>query len=428
MIRKILGLFILFSNVIYGQESTSSPYSYFHTGLRKYQNTIENKSMGELNVYADSIHLNLVNPASLSKLGLTTYTIGASHYFTNLSTNTNRAETQTTNFDYIAVGLPIAKKLGVSFGLSPYSVVGYDLRNTRLTTDPNNSQTITRIESASWFGEGNLNKVFISAGLEVYKNLSVGASFNYFFGRLTHNYALNDTNVSFQANEEKNSDLNGLNATLGLYHFAKVNKKLTLHSSLTYTPKTTLTDNYTNEIFLSLNNTTSAIETPIEVKASQKIDLPSVLNFGLAIGEEKKWLLGGEFTSKQAPINSFRFNALNNVTFETANKFNVGGYFIPKYNSFSSYWSRVTYRAGFRYENLGFKVQNQSITDIGINFGLGIPLKRSSSAFVNFSNINVNFEYGQRGTRNANLIKEDYFSMSLSISFNDKWFEKRKYN
>jgi hypothetical protein len=88
----------------------------------------------------------------------------------------------------------------------------------------------------------------------------------------------------------------------------------------------------------------------------------------------------------------------------------------------------VTYRAGFRYENLGFKVQNQSITDIGINFGLGIPLKRSSSAFVNFSNINVNFEYGQRGTRNANLIKEDYFSMSLSISFNDKWFEKRKYN
>jgi hypothetical protein len=153
-----------------------------------------------------------------------------------------------------------------------------------------------------------------------------------------------------------------------------------------------------------------------------------MFNVGFAIGEEKKWLIGTEFTTQNAVENGNRFTNINNSSFERANKFNVGGYFIPQYNSFSSYWSRVTYRAGMRYENLGLMVNDQSINDFGITFGLGIPLRRYSDAFANFSNINIGFEYGRRGTKNSNLIQEDYFNISLSLSFNDKWFQRRKYN
>jgi hypothetical protein len=418
MTKYISVFFLIISAVVFGQQSSSSPYSYHHLGLRKYQNTIENKSMGELNVYADSIHLNLVNPASLSKLALTNYTVGATQNFTTLSTNSGEGETQRTTFDYIAVGLPIAKKLGVSFGISPFTNVGYDFIQIQTL---NNISVITNNT-----GDGNINKVFLSTGYEVYKNLSVGLSFQYYFGRLTHSFVKSNFTTSLDfisgANEENIASINGINAQIGLYHFTKLNKKLTLHSSLTFSPKAELDNEFSRTISIS----TTQILTP--QISQRKIDLPAMFNVGFAIGEEKKWLIGTEFTTQNAVENGNRFTNINNSSFERANKFNVGGYFIPQYNSFSSYWSRVTYRAGMRYENLGLMVNDQSINDFGITFGLGIPLRRYSDAFANFSNINIGFEYGRRGTKNSNLIQEDYFNISLSLSFNDKWFQRRKYN
>ncbi|WP_313791273.1 hypothetical protein [Lacinutrix neustonica] len=45
-----------------------------------------------------------------------------------------------------------------------------------------------------------------------------------------------------------------------------------------------------------------------------------------------------------------------------------------------------------------------------------------------FSNANIGFEIGQRGTTNANLIQENFIKVQLSLSLNDRWFDKRKYN
>ena len=38
---------------------TASPYSYYGIGSVKFKGTIENKSMGGLSIYNDSIHVNL---------------------------------------------------------------------------------------------------------------------------------------------------------------------------------------------------------------------------------------------------------------------------------------------------------------------------------------------------------------------------------
>jgi hypothetical protein len=81
----------------------------------------------------------------------------------------------------------------------------------------------------------------------------------------------------------------------------------------------------------------------------------------------------------------------------------------------------VTYRAGFNYENTGLIINNESINNYGITFGLGLPLGGS------FSNINVGFEYGKRGTTNSGLIEENYTNVFISLSLNDRWFVKRKY-
>ena len=84
----------------------------------------------------------------------------------------------------------------------------------------------------------------------------------------------------------------------------------------------------------------------------------------------------------------------------------------------------MTYRLGARYEESGLYIQNESIDEFGISFGLGLPLGRG------FSNANLTFEYGQRGTNNAGLVKEDFFKVGLSLSLNPlrPWFVPNKYN
>jgi hypothetical protein len=67
-------------------------------------------------------------------------------------------------------------------------------------------------------------------------------------------------------------------------------------------------------------------------------------------------------------------------------------------------------------------VKGQSIKDNALTFGLGMPLGGT------FSNVNIGFEFGQRGTTNADLVKENYANVSVGFSFNDRWFQKRKFD
>ena len=73
-------------------------------------------------------------------------------------------------------------------------------------------------------------------------------------------------------------------------------------------------------------------------------------------------------------------------------------------------------------EQTGLVINNQSIDEFGISFGVGLPVGRL------FSNANLGFEWGQRGTTSSNLAKETFFSFNVSLSVNDRWFEKRKFN
>jgi len=42
-----------------------------------------------------------------------------------------------------------------------------------------------------------------------------------------------------------------------------------------------------------------------------------------------------------------------------------------------------------------------------------------------FSNVNIGFELGSKGTTKNGLVKENFFNTFISLSLNDKWFEKR---
>lgn len=435
MIKKLVLVFIaVFAIQSYGQDGTASPYSFYGIGSLKFKGSVENRSMGGLGVYKDSIHVNFQNPATFAGNDLASFnnesrpvkfTVGGSHTNTKLSTETNSDKAQSSTFDYLALSIPVGK-FGFGFGLLPYTSVGYELE----TLDSDD-----RVDFR-YSGEGGLNKTFFTIAYQINKSLSIGVEMDYDFGNIQNNttnilYNEDGEPLQYYSKESNRSDLSGVNFNLGLHYQKMISDKLELQGSLTYSPEANLTsknERTLSTITLDFLSGTEFFQNILEIdlEASNleetNLTLPSKFSIGTGLGQPRKWFAGIDYTSQNT---SEFFNPLYDnagVTFEDASKLSIGGFYIPEYNSFSNYWKRATYRAGLRFENTGLNINNQSIKEFGMSFGVGLPVGNV------FSNANLGLEFGQRGTTNANLVKENFVSFQLSLSLNDRWFVKRKYD
>jgi hypothetical protein len=408
MIKKIIiSACFLLSLVSFAQEGTSSPYSFYGIGDIRFKGAAENRSMAGLSIMPDSIHINLQNPAGYSDLKLTSFALGGTYNTTNQKTNSKLGSARRTTLDYLAVGLPLGK-LGMGFGLIPYSSVGYKIKTV-------NEGGISKILE----GSGGMNKVFLGFGYKLGANLSIGADAQYNFGTIkTTSFEL-DSDITNGTSELNTAILSGINFNLGVMYQTKINEKMSLFSSLSYTPESTLASKNTREI-------SNSFDSPYIQDDARSLKLPSKLSFGAGVGEIRKWLIGAEI-SLQSTGNLVNFynevnNPAYNVVYGKSSKYSIGGYFIPNYKSYTSYAKRITYRGGLKYEKTGLVVNSESINDLGLTLGMGMPLSGT------FSNINFGFELGKKGTTAANLVQENYANINIGFSLNEKWFEKRKFN
>lgn len=434
MIKKLVIVLVAFFAVnAYAQESTASPYSFYGIGKLKFKGTVENRSMGGLSIYTDSIHVNLRNPAAYVGPNLKLwneenrpikFSVGASHNSLNLKADSGESKVNATTFDYLALSMPVGK-FGFGLGLVPYTAVGYKLEDSQ-----------DGVLQNRYRGEGGVNRAFFGLGYKISDKLSIGVDMNYNFGNIQNSviefvYDEDGTPVQYQTRENNRSDLSGLSFNIGLTYRTMINEKLELQAGLTYSPKSDISSiNERSFATIVINELTGQEFVLNEFDANLEADgldntdltLPSRFSFGGGIGEPRKWFLGAEYTR----INTSEFSnpivSIENANFVNASYVSFGGFYIPDYTSFSKYWKRVTYRAGIRFENTGLEVNNETINEFGISFGVGLPVGNV------FSNANLGFELGRRGTTNQNLIQENFFNVNISLSLNDRWFEKRKYN
>lgn len=421
MIKKLIVFAsILFSIASWSQENTASPYSYYGLGEIKFKGTEDARSMGGIGIVADSIHFNLLNPASYSKIKFSTFAIGSTSTFSTFETNGNSEKAKRTNLNYLAVGLPI-KKFGVSFGLMPYSAVGYKIESN----SHNDVDNTDRMKIST--GNGNINRLFIGSSYAINKKLSFGFNINYNFGVVETEFIETiyaPVELQLRTREKNNSNINGFSFNTGVYYSRNLSQKLKLNSSFVYSPEATLVSENSRNIATIFYNiyggeiiSLPTQDIPVE---DQKMKIPAKYTFGSGIGMDKKWFLGAEISFQENSKLRNRFKDINNATFENSTRISLGGYFVPKHDSFSNYFSRVIYRAGFRYENTGLVIRNESINDYGMTFGIGLP--------VGLSKINLGFEFGKKGTTSQGLVQENYFNLNIGLSLNDLWFRKREIN
>ncbi|MGC6432250.1 MAG: outer membrane protein transport protein [Jejuia sp.] len=435
MLRKLIIIFVAFLSLsCFSQQGTASPYSFYGIGSLKLKGTVENRSMGGLSIYTDSIHVNLRNPASFTGNNLLSlnnesrpvkYTVAGSYTTGQLkNTDSGTSNVSSTTFDYLALAFPVGK-FGVGLGLMPYTAVGYQLEAER-----EDGATTNRFD-----GQGGLNKAFLGVAYQITDNLSFGLNLQYNFGNIQNSaiefrFDEDDVPLLNQTRENNRSDLSGLNVDFGLSYKTMVTDNLELVTGLTYTPESNITSqnerSFSTVIVSNSGQETvrSTVDSDLEVQGLEETDLvlPAKFSIGAGIGQPRKWFVGAEYESQQ--ISNFE-NVLYQTAvtnYEDAYRFSLGGFYIPEYNAFSGYFKRLVYRAGLRFEKTGLIIEQESIDEFGISFGVGMPVGEF------FSNVNLGAEIGRRGTTNNNLIQENFINFQISLSLNDRWFQKRKYD
>ena len=415
--HKISIFFILISLFGYSQRSSYSPYSYFGVGETNFSATVENQMMGGNTAYYDSVHQNMNNAASMSKLKFVNYSIGVDLKNTSYLSESNNESSTAAAINYISVAIP-TKVLSFSFGIKPKTSVGYLLENDDKT------QTIAELNRFT--GSGGISNAFVSIGFELFKNWGIGVSSSYAFGNLNHYHTKILENIELYTRVSSESSVSGLDYNFSTVYQKTFNNKTTLYTSIVYQPEANYKSKNNQSIStINPNGNFGGDSEIIDLSAigldETNVKIPSSLSFGLGLGEDKKWYFGLNYLKTDEGGFKNELMALDNVEFKSSQTFSVGGFYLPKYDSFTNYFKTITYRVGLRYKNGGLYVNDQQINEIGLNFGFGIPLAGISSA-------NLGFEFGKRGTKKASLIKENFFSIRLGVSLNDLWFIRSLYN
>lgn len=426
MIKRLLIVILTIStSIASAQRNNASPYSFYGIGYNFSPKTVEHTSMGGIGVaMKEANYLNFINPASNADLRVATYSLGGLTTFLTLKDTKTSQSGNISSLRYIALGFPVGKKSGFSVGLKPASSVGYSLLSDTYDTANN---TTERYHLA---GKGGTNKIYGSFGMYVFEGLSLGVEASYIFGSVENTILNLRSNVALASKYNSKTTVRGGEYKLGIQYKKNLKNNLQLSTGLAVKLSNNLKQRGTEKLYsLTFNKNIEIPKDTLYLRSvNTNITSPVEAVVGFGLGKENKWYVGVNSEFRNA-IKSTAVTRQNNYKYEGGFRTSVGGYYIPKINSISSYWDRVTYRAGFRYDKTGLMVNGNyatsnnftSINDFGINVGLGLPLPKQ------MSNLNFGLEYGQRGTTNNNLIKESYFNVRLGLSLNSlNWFKKRK--
>lgn len=399
------------------QTGSVSPYSFVGLGEQNFRGTQLARMMGGLDVFSDSIHVNLNNPAGYSELKYTTYSLGINYNTNIISSASSNITLSGASLDYLSVAIP-TKFFGFGFGLIPLTSVGYKIEDRN---EIGQDVFVNRFE-----GSGGTNQVYFSVGFPFTKYLRLGATSFYNFGTLEYSRSQYLEGVDLATFSDQSTQISGLSYRLSANAIIPLFKDLEFRVLYSLQPGKDLKSQnrqvfYTQSV--SENTLADVYEDDLSTRnldVTTKL-LPGHTRIGLGLGKPNKWFFGGQINL----INSSKIEGLfpvrDNVQYEDAQQWIVGGFYIPDYSSITNYFGRITYRIGFRSENSGFLIENQSLRSNVLSFGLGLPIR-------GLSNANIGLELGQQGTRKLGLVSQSSVSLRLGLSLNDLWFVKRKYN
>lgn len=407
------------------QSIGNSPYGAYGIGDVKYDNTLDINAMGGIStayVWDFNNSFNFKNPAANTNLELTSLKVEGTNEnnyyrsdFNNLKSNKH-----STYISNVSIAFPISRKVKVGMGFQPYSSKSYDIVTSQTLPD---SEVI---KVSNFHGEGSLNTIQAAVSYQINPEFALGLRSNFFFGKLYDIEENAFSGAELVSGFSNSYRVKVFNFTLGTTYQKKManEHKLTLGATYTIGNSGNLKNMYTNSTYYYLIGETKAYETVIEQQTNfDKKFLPQEASLGLGYGKDTKWFLGTQVDYKKGESINFLGQPFS---YQDSYRYAIGGWYLPNFNNFRSYFSRIIYRYGAYYEQGSIQINGTNINKYALTAGVTLPFQKST--INRMSSLDIGIEVGKRGTLDNNMIRQNFVNLRIGVNFASKWFEKRYYN
>jgi len=412
---------MLLAGNLHSQIKINSPYSRYGLGWLV-ENRFETRIMGMGGIRFGVQHptfVNPANPASYAAFDSTSFIFQGGVFGTSVQLKTDQL-TENSNFmsmSHLLFGFPVMKWWRTSFGVLPFSYVGYDV-----IVD----QEVEEIGDARYFfqGSGGFNKLFWGNAFKITKRLSVGFNAAYLFGTIYRENGIGFPENVYLRNTRTQTAMTAKDFYLdfGIQYYADIRDKYRLTMGMVYGNQTNISakQSYLVTAYYGDINSVQPFYDTIaeETREDGYFVLPAKIGGGLTFGENGRWLVGADFRWQNwEKSESFGVSDSLRNSWTIA----VGGEITPDPNSILSYWNTVSYRAGFNYSKTYLSFNGIDVNEIGISFGLGFPLPRTKTT------LNLTLVAGKKGTIDDGLIQENFIRFTFGVNIFETWFIKSKY-
>ncbi|MCC8146101.1 MAG: hypothetical protein LIO93_06625 [Bacteroidales bacterium] len=416
-LASFLFLLVALPVALYSQNiNTLSPYTQYGYGQLADPSFGSQRAMGGIGYgLRKSEMINPLNPASFSAVDSMTFMIdfGVKAQIGWLNEGDKSARDYTAGLEYLAMQFPLAKKLGMGVGLAPVSYVGYNFRTWQ---DQAGNDDVSYPVTAS--GKGGLNKVYATLSYNFFDRLSLGVNVGYLFGDITKSRYTLPTSTSHTIAWNDSLRSSGLVYEIGAQYRIPLGNRNEVVVGAVYTPKTRIPTKYAyGEVAYSGSEITG---NPVFHSTKDSVfHMPETYAVGISYSKLNKFTAGADFQYQRWEDAKY-FNVTDSL--KNRMKINVGIEYIPDHMA-SNVFRKMRYRAGGYYTNSYVQVGGYGYKDYGFTVGFGIPMVDRRSF------INMAFEYNivsPEKRPNAVMVDEKYFRFTLSYTFNELWFFKRK--
>lgn len=419
--KSYIILLILCATVNYtiAQRQTKSPFSRFGYGELYTLSNAYNQALGGIGVgIQNSTQINFLNPAHQASIKKETFlcNIGLGGNFRKLQEENTSSNVSNVGLESMSIAFPIiANRWGCAVGILPFNSIGYEM---------NYSDSVTNY---SYIGDGGINQVVLSTGVQIIKGLSLGVSAAYLFG--TTNYISENTfesTVAFSSKKEQEFKTLGFLWNAGIQYSWQINevKSLTFGATVRTPQQLTYRSNESFESFIMNSSTEVTKDTVYQRTHKSSTDIPLEIGFGASYKDNDKLLVGIDAGFQNWTDISCYGTTTSNLT--QTKYIKCGAEFIPDYKS-TKWYKRLPLRCGLYYSTLPIMYQyageTQQIQDKGFTIGTRIKAKQSLNSMA------LALDMGQRGNSNlAKSLHETYLLFKLNVTIQEVWFTKRKIN
>lgn len=406
----------------FAQSGTNSPYSQYGLGDLADQGVGFNKGMSGVGIaFRKGNEVNPLNPASYSSIDSVTmiFDAGLSGQITNFNENGRKLNAKSAGFDYVTGAFRLVKNVGISFGVMPYSNIGYDYSSTTKLSDMETTMV------SSYEGSGGISQIFVGAGMSLFKGLSVGFNAAYLWGDYLKKVQTTSSTDVNSISKEYSMSLSNYKLEFGMQYVQPINLKDDLTIGAVFSPGHSLNADPTCSIITKNSSITKSDTTSYVV--IDGLELPTTFGLGLAYQHDQKLRIGADFQMQK--WGAVDFPAFEKDTYRLKSgmlkdsyKLNVGAEFIPNPRSTRSLLHHIRYRVGAGYSTPYYYINGQDgPKDLHLSLGVGIPIMNS---YNNRSILNISAQWQHRSA--DNLITENTFRLNVGLTFNERWFAKWK--